>query len=589
LIRYASEQAPMGLRRLVFLILWLGFSSIAAHGHATLLHTEPQANGRLSDAPVTVTLIFNERVEPIFNSIRVVDNKGRRVDRGEPRPAEGGEGVEVDLLPLGDGPYGVLWRINSADGHQMQGRFGFGVRADPPDEDSLPEVAGIARGPLWKIYMPAAKWLSMTALVVWLGGVWFLLGQFLPLSARTAIHPSSSELGGRAIRPVLAVTWVAALFYFIAEGVALAGQTATLADVPLSDALSPAVLSIVLGKTHYGFWWMIRIAAALAMLVLCAARLRQVPIVRPSEGVTARGVVWNVLLASLAGLVLLTIPLTGHAGSVSDHTWLAVASDWLHLAATALWLGSLVHFAVIVWLLDQPGQNFKPFLGLLTSRFSNIAKICVPILLASGAYNTWLHLPRWGSFIDTDYGRVLTVKLLLVLPILWIAAANLRRVLPALRDTLPAEAAQTWVRRFRRLLPAEATLGMMVLAVVAILTSLPPASTVVAAGPAVLTQRAGVMTVSLRVEPNKVGDNRAVITLTDTDGRTRSDARRVTLYVRSLDMDMGLETVQAEPSPEGGYEARIMLSMAGRWLFSVEISPPQGDTFLTEFRIPTSL
>jgi hypothetical protein len=24
-----------------------------------------------------------------------------------------------------------LWRINSADGHQVQGSFGFGVRADP--------------------------------------------------------------------------------------------------------------------------------------------------------------------------------------------------------------------------------------------------------------------------------------------------------------------------------------------------------------------------------------------------------------------------------------------------------------------------
>jgi hypothetical protein len=77
--------------------------------------------------------------------------------------------------------------------------------------------------------------------------------------------------------------------------------------------------------------------------------------------------------------------------------------------------------------------------------------------------------------------------------------------------------------------------------------------------------------------------------LKDFDGRTRTDARRVTIYVRSLDMDMGLETVQAEPSPGGTYEAKVLLSMAGRWLFSVEVSPPQGDTFLTEFRVPTTL
>jgi copper transport protein len=578
-----------GLFRAAVLLLVLEFSSVAAHGHATLLHTEPQANGRLDETPVRVSLIFNERVEPIFNSIRVVDSRGQRVDRGEPRSSEGGEGLEMDLQPLSNGPYAVLWRINSADGHQIQGRFGFGVRADPPDEDSLPEISGIARGPFWKVYTTAAKWLSLTALVVWLGGIWFLLAQFLPLSTRTAVDSHSSDLASRAVRSVLRLTWVAASLYLIAEVCVLAGQAATMADVPIMNALSPAVLSIVLGQTHYGFWWMVRMLGVLSMLLLCAIRVRQTPLIMALERNKTGLVVWNVLAVGMAALVLLTIPLTGHAGSIPEYAWLAIASDWLHLTATLVWIGGLVHFATVVWLLDQPDQTVKPFLGLLTARFSNIAKICFAVLLVSGAYNTWLHIPRWHSFVDTDYGRVLTVKLLLVLPIVWIAAANLRRVLPALRDSLPPEMARKWVRRFRRLLPAEATLGLMVLAVVAILTSLPPASTVVAAGPVSLSQRSGGMTVSLRVEPNKVGDNRAVITLKDFDGRTRTDARRVTLYVRSLDMDMGLETIQTEPSPEGGYEAKVMLSMGGRWLFSVEVSPSQGDTFLTEFRVPTTL
>jgi hypothetical protein len=52
---------------------------------------------------------------------------------------------------------------------------------------------------------------------------------------------------------------------------------------------------------------------------------------------------------------------------------------------------------------------------------------------------------------------------------------------------------------------------------------------------------------------------------------------------------MGLQSVQAEPSLDGSYEAEVMLSMGGRWLFSVEVSPQEGDTFLTEFRIPTTL
>jgi copper transport protein len=388
---------------------------------------------------------------------------------------------------------------------------------------------------------------------------------------------------------MLVLTGVASALYFVAEISALVGQTATLADVSLFEALSPSVLSMVLGNTHYGFWWTVRISAAVALLALCLVKLRQSTLARHSGGIPAAGRIWSALAAGTAGLILLSIPMTGHAGSVAERAWLAILSDWLHLAATALWIGALVHFALVVWFLDLLGSGLKGPLGTLTSRFSATAKVCVAVLLASGIYNAWLHLPGWKSFITTDYGRVLSVKLLLVLPILWIAAANLRKVLPVLRGALPVEVSLIWVRRFRSLLPAEAALGLLVLAVVSVLTSLPPSSTVVAAGPVMLSQRAGAMTVSLRVDPNKVGDNVAQITLTDSDGRTRSDARRVTLYVRSLDMDMGLETIQAELSPEGGYEARVTLSMAGRWLFTVEISPPQGDTFLTEFRVPTTI
>jgi copper transport protein len=564
-------------------------TAVASHAHATLLHTEPQANARLSDAPEKVMLIFNERVEPIFNSIRVVDGAGQRVDRGEPRPAAGGEGVEIDLQPLREGPYGVLWRINSADGHQVQGRFGFGVRADAPDENSLPAVSGKARGPLWKLYMPTARWLSMTALVIWLGGIWFLLALYLPALRGIGAQPSSDQLTAAATGRVLALTWAGGALFVVAELLALAGQAATLADVSLAEALSPAVLTVVLGQTHYGLWWMIRMAAALALLALCAATLRRSHLVETPSGAPSGGTLWSIAATGLAGLVLASISLTGHASSVSGRAWLAVAGDWLHLAATALWIGGLVHFAMVVWILDRPDWNYKNLLASLASRFSNIAKICVGILMTSGIYNTWLHLPSWESFITTDYGRVLTAKLLLVLPILWIAAANLRRVLPALRDALPSERAQTWLRRFRKFVPAEAALGMMVLAVVAVLTSLPPAATVVAAGPIALSQRAGDFTVALRVDPNKVGDNSAVVTLTDSSGRRLSNASRVTIYLRSLDMDMGLETIQTQASPEGEYQARVPLSMAGKWLYSVEVSPRQGDTFLTEFRIPATL
>jgi nitrogen fixation protein FixH len=134
----------------------------------------------------------------------------------------------------------------------------------------------------------------------------------------------------------------------------------------------------------------------------------------------------------------------------------------------------------------------------------------------------------------------------------------------------------------------ETALGIILLALVAVLTSLPPATAAVTTGPLNLTQQSGEMTVGLKLEPNKVGANHAFVALT-SNGKKVSTAKRVTVYLRSLDMDMGLTTVQAKPTDDGNYEADVVLSMAGKWLVSVEVSPPQGDAFVTEFKISSSL
>src|SRR6185436_19525307 len=87
-------------------------------------------------------LSFNERVEAIFNSIEVLDQKGNRVDDGSPHLSGSGDGLELGLKALGDGQYTVRWRINSLDGHQVQGHFGFGVNSSAPSDESMNRATG---------------------------------------------------------------------------------------------------------------------------------------------------------------------------------------------------------------------------------------------------------------------------------------------------------------------------------------------------------------------------------------------------------------------------------------------------------------
>jgi copper transport protein len=226
----------------------------------------------------------------------------------------------------------------------------------------------------------------------------------------------------------------------------------------------------------------------------------------------------------------------------------------------------------------------------MTARFSQMAKVCVVVIVATGVYNAWLHMPSWSSFLTADYGRVLLGKIILLVPMLLAALINWKRVLPALLSFAPRpEVARQWLGRYAGLLRAETALGVAILALVAVLTTLPPASAVTAGGPATQTVRQGAVSVSLSLTPNKVGSNQAVVVLRDAGGAAIADARRVTIYLRSLDMDMGLETFQAQPTSDGNYGAEVNLSMAGRWLVSVEVSPARGDTFITEFRISSAM
>jgi hypothetical protein len=90
-----------------------------------------------------------------------------------------------------------------------------------------------------------------------------------------------------------------------------------------------------------------------------------------------------------------------------------------------------------------------------------------------------------------------------------------------------------------------------VLAAVALLTSLPPATAVTMAAPVALTKPGQNMSVTLRLDSRKVGVIPASVVLRDPAGQRLSGARRVTIFARMLEMDMGLETVQAQLMPDG--------------------------------------
>lgn len=99
-----------------------------AWAHARLVGTSPKADAAVTSPVGEVTLTFDEPVQERFVTVSVADPDGRRVSVGKPDVS--GEQVTQRVRQFrSTGRYLVGWRVVSADGHPLTGRFAFRVRS----------------------------------------------------------------------------------------------------------------------------------------------------------------------------------------------------------------------------------------------------------------------------------------------------------------------------------------------------------------------------------------------------------------------------------------------------------------------------
>ena len=98
-----------------------------AFAHAVLVRANPARDTTV--APIQrVQLEFSAHIETRFSTVQVVSASGQTVV-GESAVGSGNRTLTATLTrPLAPGAYRVEWRIVSADGHRMQGDYGFTVR-----------------------------------------------------------------------------------------------------------------------------------------------------------------------------------------------------------------------------------------------------------------------------------------------------------------------------------------------------------------------------------------------------------------------------------------------------------------------------
>lgn len=508
--------APAFLRRLG-LLLWLLLAPLGAQAHATLVGAQPADGATLAKAPTSVTLDFSEPVAPI--SLRLVDADGK-AQTLEAWDLQGASLIITLPADLADGLHALSWRVSSADGHPMGGTLGFRIGADGAAEGS-----SIA---------PAEDTPRTVQALIWLVRLAFYLGLFfgigaLPFHLFVALTaPAARRLSQRAMGLGL-----------LAILPALGLQGLDMLGAPL----------VALGTARP---WGLALTSSYALTLLIGGLALAAGLVAwRQDSRPAALLAWAGVGAALAA--------SGHASSAHPQ-WLMRSAVFLHGAAIAAWVGALPGF-----LLALHGADAQRMLR----RFSLAILPVVAVLIAAGIVLARVQVGSPGALIGTAYGRVLLVKLGLLVLLFGLAALNRWRLTPAFRHGAASAA-----RRLALSTRVEVLLVCTVLAVVGLWRFTPPPRALALAAPETAAAESrlhgATSNARLLIAPGHAGRVTATVFLQDAEGQPL-DAQEVALALENP--GAGIEPIRAllQARPDGSWSGLLLLPLAGSWQARLEV------------------
>ncbi|MGI6855871.1 copper resistance CopC/CopD family protein [Mesorhizobium sp. 1B3] len=499
-------------------LAWLCLTTGAA-AHASLVATRP-SDGAVVDAPPALfTLSFSEPVSPLALRLVKPDGSASILDSFRLRDRE----VEIEMPgTLDRGTHVLSWRVVSEDGHPVGGSVVFSV-----GETSASPLKSVEPG---NRDVRTGLWSSRVALY---------LGLFFGVGGVFAFH---WLLGGeQAGRNLVA----GALALGVGGTIASAGfQGLDALGVPLSSSFDPSVWRSGL-ETSYGrtvIVMMIALAAATAALM-------------PEAKILGRSLSLGGLLGGAAALSL-----SGHAGA-AEPQWLTRPSVFVHAATIAFWAGALMPLGISL-------RSGGPGGAAALRRFSAVIPYAVCALATAGVILAVIQVEEPRALVETAYGKLLLVKLVLVSILLLLAAIN------RWKFTAPSEAGEpAAVRRLVRSIAVESLVILTICAVAAGWRFTPPprAIAIASAQPASTHIHAAKAMADVEITPGRIGPVTASAAIMTGDFGLL-DAKEVTFVFSNP--GAGVEPIRrkAAKATDGSWRVTdLVLPLPGTWKIRLDI------------------
>lgn len=528
-----ARPAALLARFLLVAAILVGGTAAAA-AHATLLRSTPAEGAVVRMLPPQATLTFSEAVTPLVIELL-------RPDGGSVRLIGNASGTSLTIaLPANDAPNGTYllsWRVVSSDGHPIGGYSTLSVGSPSATPPAVPELNDPT--------LRAALWAAKLALYLGLffgGGGAFALAWLTP----------KSRHGMAVVTVFTALGLVAAPVSFGLQGLDALGAPLALFGQPVTWQAAAA--------TSYGF------TAAVAFMALALALLALA-----SESALARGLA----LAALAGTGA-ALAASGHASAAAPQ-WLTRPMVFIHGAGIALWAGALVPLGLAC-------RHRAPDAGEALRRFSAAIPYAVAALIAAGVVLAVIQVESVPALWQTAYGRLLLIKLVLVVPLLLLAAVNRWKL------TQPSLGAQPAAQqRLARNIAVETLVMAAILAAVAGFRFTPPPRVLAieAAEPATFHVHTPQAMADVSLTPGRAGVVSASMVIMSGDFGPL-DARSVTLRMDHAEGGSPQVSAVAHKPGDGTWRVDGMdLPVPGKWTaaIDVEISATERVTLTSEIAI----
>ena len=568
-LRVVSIFAALGFASLLLLGGFLLATPVSAHPE--LVKSDPAADALLGAPPQEINLWYSERVDTGAGSpaVEIVDQQGNKTTASAKVDPADPYHVIATTNAIDTGTFTVIWTARSLDdGHTLSGSFAFRVGGS----DRAPGAATTEgeRPQTWNV---VTRWLFFIGASL-VSGLALLLAliTFWPNRA-TAVPDKSKKLQGddpaidrqplfdRGIIFAIAGAGVAAL--------ATLSEPFWQTKFPPAGAATPSLSDAFNGQPNA---WLMRLIAIVVSLILL-----MVAFVLRKKDIGAQ----LAMIAGIASLISVAgLSLTSHASARQDWRAVAIAVDMLHQFTISLWFGGLLLLALCWRLVTRP----------LVRRFSAAALPLMVLGVGAGVGNAAFALPSPKSLWESDYGKVIIYKILVLVPVLALATFH-RKTLAKL-----AVAASDTLKRLRVPLRIEAILAIAIVLGGSVLALLAPPSvavtpTLTSLDLAHYTQpRAGEdrLKAILSIAPAEVGENNFSVRITTTDDTPVPDAdlQKVRLTFENLTNGAIQPNIDLTPDGSSNWVVKgTQLSISDWWRITVTIRRAGVEDLSTPFYV----